>query len=174
MNNRNEVSPAKAWACAGVMLRARITVSAIIESQPSTRAFPIGFSIIEETAGALSRNGSFVNRAAPPRDDAYNGQHMRREIVSGHPVEEGRETAEFGGSLFIVDTKGEMQYELLATSERVIEQTSDHKLIEITQTVQSVRYEVSGDAGGSWGGATYPIGSPEQNVYVVKEASHKG
>ena len=55
------------------------------------------------------------------------------------------------------------------TVERVVEEHADHRIIEVTQTIQPARYEVSGDAGGSWGGGYYDYGSPFPNTYVVKE-----
>lgn len=53
------------------------------------------------------------------------------------------------------------------TSESVIEDHPEYMLIEVTQTVRHQRYEVSGDAGGSWGGGYYDIGRWD-NTYVVK------
>ena len=74
-----------------------------------------------------------------------------REIVSGTPAEDAPDS-------FVA-----------TTSEHVIEEHTDHRLIEVTQMVQPGRYEVSGDAGGSWGGGYYPSGDPTPNIYVVKE-----
>ncbi|MEQ1560245.1 MAG: hypothetical protein ABL933_15085 [Methyloglobulus sp.] len=87
-----------------------------------------------------------------------------REIVSGALV---KDMANLAGNSIM---SGYDVFDVLHTTEQVIESHPSYQLIEVTQQIQCYSW-VGADLDGCWGGGLLETYGPDTNTYIVKEST---